>query len=57
MAVLNSRNIEPFLQKPVFDHCIYLLFGPDRGLVNERANALAENSGVDLSDPFSLLKL
>jgi len=57
MAVLSSRNIEPFLQNPEFEHSVYLLFGPDRGLVNERANTLAEKTGVDLSDPFSLLKL
>ncbi|MGI9351617.1 MAG: DNA polymerase III subunit delta [Rhizobiaceae bacterium] len=57
MAVLSSRNIEPFLAKPDFSHSVYLLFGPDTGLVNERANLLAEKSGVDLADPFSLLKL
>ena len=57
MAVLSSRNIEPFLAKPEFSHSVYLLFGPDSGLVNERANSLAEKSGIDLGDPFSLLKL
>ncbi len=57
MAVLNSRNVEPFLAEPDFSHCIYLFYGPDTGLVNERANQLAGKSGVDLADPFCLLKL
>lgn len=57
MAVLNNRDIEPFLANPKFSHIVYLLYGPDQGLVNERANQLADKSGVDLSDPFSLLKL
>ncbi|MEM9277534.1 MAG: DNA polymerase III subunit delta [Pseudomonadota bacterium] len=57
MAALTGRNIESYFAKPDFNHIVYLIYGPDSGLVNERANVLAEKSGVDLSDPFSLLKL
>ncbi|MEM9331731.1 MAG: DNA polymerase III subunit delta [Pseudomonadota bacterium] len=57
MAALNSRNIESYLKNPDFAHSIYLIFGPDPGLVNERANLLCEKSGVDLSDPFAMLRM
>lgn len=57
MVALASRNIEPFLANPKFEHLVYLFYGPDPGLVNERASGLAEKSGVDLSDPFCLLKM
>ncbi|WP_377292513.1 DNA polymerase III subunit delta [Rhizobium sp. SG2393] len=34
-----------------------ILFGPDRGLISERAEELAQASGVDLRDSFSLIRL
>ena len=34
-----------------------LVYGPDRGLVSERASIVARASGVDLKDPFSLIQL
>ncbi|MGO7565191.1 DNA polymerase III subunit delta, partial [Rhizobium johnstonii] len=34
-----------------------VIYGPDRGLVSERASLLSARSGVSLDDPFSLTKL
>ncbi|WP_292456063.1 DNA polymerase III subunit delta, partial [Mesorhizobium sp.] len=34
-----------------------LLYGPDRGLVAERAKAFAAKTGLPLDDPFSVVKL
>lgn len=36
---------------------LYLLYGPDRGLVSERAAAIAKKTGIALDDPFSLIRL
>lgn len=57
MASLPSRDVEKFIQKPDFSRPVILLYGPDAGLVSERADRLASKSGVDLKDPFCLLRL
>lgn len=57
MASLKASDIEAFLKKPDFTRAIILLYGPDPGLVSERADVLAKKSGVDLSDPFCLIRM
>lgn len=57
MASLKAKDIEPFLKKPDFSRAVILLYGPDAGLVSERADVLAKKSGVDLTDPFSLIRM
>jgi len=57
MASLKSREIDPFLNKPDFSKPVFLIYGPDAGLVSERADTLAEKCGVDLSDPFCLIRM
>ncbi|MBX5158133.1 DNA polymerase III subunit delta [Rhizobium sp. NZLR8] len=57
MAELKSHEFETFLQKSVRNYRIFVIYGPDRGLVSERAALLAGETGVALDDPFSLTKL
>lgn len=57
MAQLKAGDIDRYLQKPDFSKAVHLVYGPDRGLVAERVKKLAEKSGVDLNDPFSMIKL
>ncbi len=57
MASLKPKDIEPFLRKPDFSRSVILLYGPDAGLVSERADLLAKKSGVDLKDPFCLIRM
>ena len=57
MATLKPRDVEGFLRKPDFSKPVILLYGPDEGLVSERADLLAKKTGVDLSDPFSLIRM
>ncbi|MBI3701422.1 MAG: DNA polymerase III subunit delta [Afipia sp.] len=57
MVALRGRDIDAFLAKPDPSRPIILLYGPDAGLVRERADALMESAVDDLSDPFSLVKL
>lgn len=57
MAEIKSHEFDGFLQGATRSYRIFLIYGPDRGLVSERAAAIAGKTKVDLSDPFSLLKL
>lgn len=57
MVEVKNHEFEGLLRKKPLGYRIFVIFGPDRGLVSERAAELAALSGVDLSDPFSLIKL
>src|SRR6478735_10063343 len=57
MVALKSRDIDAFLAKPDPKQPIILLYGPDAGLVRERADALIKSAVDDTNDPFSLVKI
>ncbi|KQV72973.1 DNA polymerase III subunit delta [Rhizobium sp. Root1220] len=57
MADIKSHEFEGFLQKSARNYRLFVVYGPDRGLVSERATAIAGRTGVSLDDPFSLIKL
>ena len=57
MVALRGREIDAFLAKPDAARPIILLYGPDAGLVRERADALSASAVDDLSDPFSMVRL
>ncbi|MBB3563520.1 DNA polymerase-3 subunit delta [Rhizobium sp. BK512] len=57
MAEIKSHEFDGFLQKSARLHRIYLIYGPDRGLVSERAGMIAGKTGIDQNDPFSVTKL
>jgi DNA polymerase III subunit delta len=57
MTVLKSAEAERFVAKPDPARPIVLLFGPDIGLVSERAEAIIRASIDDPSDPFALTRL
>jgi DNA polymerase-3 subunit delta len=57
MVALRGREIDAFLAKPDPGRPIILLYGPDAGLVRERADALLASAVDDPNDPFSLVKL
>jgi DNA polymerase-3 subunit delta len=57
MAKLKAHEVDGFLSRNATGYHIYLVYGPDRGLVSERATAIAKSSKVALDDPFSLIKL
>jgi DNA polymerase-3 subunit delta len=57
LAELKAGEVDRFTRRPDLSHCVYLVYGPDRGLVSERAEALAKASGADLADAFSTLKM
>jgi DNA polymerase-3 subunit delta len=57
MVALKAADVEGFVARPDADKPIVLVFGPDAGLVRERAAALVRASVADPSDPFGLAVL
>lgn len=57
MVALRGKEIDAFLARPDAGRSIILLYGPDAGLVRERADALIASAVDDPNDPFSLVKL
>ena len=57
MVALRGKEIDAFLARPDSGRPIILLYGPDAGLVRERAEALLASAVDDPNDPFSLVKL
>ncbi len=56
MVALKSQDADRVVAKPPAGVTFYLVFGPDAGLVAERAQKIAAAS-IDPADPFSLIKL
>ena len=57
MVALRGKEIDAFLARPDPARPIILLYGPDAGLVRERAEALLASAVDDPDDPFSLVRL
>src|SRR5713101_8950319 len=57
MVALKVSDIEKFVARPDPARPIVLVFGPDAGLVRERAEALIRSSIDDPKDPFQLARL
>jgi DNA polymerase-3 subunit delta len=57
VVALRGKEIDAFLTRPDPGRPIILLYGPDAGLVRERAEALLASAVDDLNDPFSLVRL
>ncbi len=57
MADIKAHEVDRYLATQKLPHCIFLIYGPDRGLVRERAEKIIKISGVERDDPFSLISL
>src|SRR2546423_7534083 len=57
VGALRGKEIDAFLARPDPLRPIILLYGPDSGLVRERAEALLASAVDDPNDPFSLVRL
>jgi DNA polymerase-3 subunit delta len=57
MAEIKAHEFDQFVRRRNRDVRLFLIYGPDRGLVSERATILAKQSGVDLTDAFSYMRL
>ncbi len=54
---LPAGRVEAFLRRPDAEIRAVLLFGPDAGLIRERADALGRTVAADLRDPFRVADL
>jgi DNA polymerase III subunit delta len=54
---LSGRKIQQFLESPAPDVRAVLLYGPDAGLVRERADGLVRGVAGDVGDPFRVAEL
>ncbi|WP_112964558.1 DNA polymerase III subunit delta [Agrobacterium sp. fls2-241-TYG-188a] len=57
MTEIKSHEFERFAEKPAERFRVFVLYGPDRGLVSERASLIAAKTGIDPNDAFASLKL
>lgn len=58
MTAVKARDVERVLRRDLEPGIVLLLFyGPDAGLVSERARAAAERAVADPADPFQLVRL
>jgi len=57
MAMKKAHEVDNYLKSPDPKHRTILIYGPDRGLVSERASTLAKALNVDLDDAFSTIRL
>ena len=57
MAQKKAHEVDSWLRRPDPVVRIVLIYGPDRGLVSERAKAFVTATGVNADDPFSSVRL
>jgi DNA polymerase-3 subunit delta len=57
MVALKAGDVDRFVGRPDPNRPVVLVYGPDAGLVRERAEALITASVDDLRDPFALVRL
>lgn len=57
MTAIQPRNADAFVKKPDPQCAVVLIYGPDTGLVSERARAVIAASVDDPADPFQLVRL
>ncbi len=57
MAKIKAHEVDGFLSRTATGYHIFLVYGPDRGLVSERAQAIAKAAKVQLDDPFAVIRL
>jgi len=57
MVAVKAGDVEGALRRPDPRVGIFLFYGPDMGLINERARTIAERAVDDPSDPFQLIRI
>lgn len=54
---LTWKQIEPFVKNPDAKARVILIYGPDNGLMRERAKIIGKTIVADLDDPFNVVSL
>jgi DNA polymerase-3 subunit delta len=57
MTAIKAADVDRFIARPDSGQPVLLIYGPDAGLVRERADALVRASVDDPADPFMLARI
>lgn len=57
MAQKKAHEVDGWLARPQSAFPVVLIYGPDRGLVSERATLFVKQAGFQADDPFSVTRL
>ncbi len=57
MAQKKAHEVDGWLAKPDPATAVVLIYGPDRGLVSERARRFAGSTGLPLDDAFTVIRI
>lgn len=57
MAQIKAHEFDGLIKRAGMPYRAFLIYGPDNGLVSERARELSKKTNVDLSDDFAVVKL
>ncbi|MGV6874511.1 DNA polymerase III subunit delta [Pseudochelatococcus sp. B33] len=57
MVAVKAGDVERVLASPDPKAAVFLIYGPDTGLVSERARRLADGAVDDPADPFQMVRL
>jgi DNA polymerase III subunit delta len=57
MVAVKANDVDGALRRPDPRIGVFLFYGPDIGLINERARAVAERSVDDPADPFQMIRI
>jgi DNA polymerase-3 subunit delta len=57
LAQIKAHEFEQLIARGLPVQPIVLIYGPDRGMVSERAGLLAKETGLSLDDAFSVVRL
>lgn len=57
MSEIKSHEFDGAIGRIMKAYRIVVFYGPDRGLVSERAQLIAKQSGIPLDDPFAVTRL
>jgi DNA polymerase III subunit delta len=57
MVAVKAGDVEGALRRPDPRIGVFLFYGPDIGLINERARTVAERAVDDPADPFQLIRI
>lgn len=57
MAQKKAHEVDSFISRPTGSFPVVLLYGPDKGLVSERALRYARATKLPLDDPFAVIRM
>lgn len=57
MAQIKAHEFDSLIKRQELPYRAFLVYGPDYGLVSERAKSLSGSVGVDLQDEFAVVRL